>query len=203
MLVLHLYRTTKQWQHGRLPYVRCVLQLRSSAAANTWMGRRLETFWQASEAVKNEEKGGIIFVDSCNSSAVRQVYSLLLAGQIPETNFPASPSENNSLFFCGGRWDATPIFISQDNLWPENHMTLSAGDPSAARQSVWDASSLLPNTLSLPGSHLFLSTHLSCVCWAVCNHRGAKFTCFWNIYGQIYLHLLHSVRWLLTFSELN
>lgn len=100
-----------------------------------------------------------------NSSALRQVYSLVLAGWIPEINFPDPGSENNSLSFVR-ETRLGPIFISGDNLWPQNHMTLSAGDPGAARQSVWDAISLssrhfLP-LLFLPVSPFSLFPHLAC-----------------------------------------
>lgn len=107
-------------------------------------------FWQANKMVKKKKKSNIC---GCNSSALRQVYSLVLAGWIPEINFPDPGSENNSLSFVR-ETRLGPIFISGDNLWPQNHMTLSAGDPAAARQSVWDAISLssrhfLPLSFSL------------------------------------------------------
>lgn len=101
-------------------------------------------FWQADKTVKKKKSN----ICGRNSSALRQVYSLVLAGWIPEINFPDPGSENNSLSFVR-ETRLGPIFISGDNLWPQNHMTLSAGDPGAARQSVWDAISLFP-TLSLP-----------------------------------------------------
>lgn len=95
----------------------------------------LQMFWQTDKTVKKSN------ICRYNSSALRQVYSFLLAGWIPEINFPDPGSENNSLSFVKER-KLGPIFISGDNLWPQNHMTLSARDPSAARQSVWDAISL-------------------------------------------------------------
>lgn len=93
-------------------------------------------FWQADKTVKKKSN-----ICGRNSSALRQVYSLVLAGWIPEINFPDPGSENNSLSFVR-ETRLGPIFISGDNLWPQNHMMLSAGDPAAARQSVWDAISL-------------------------------------------------------------
>lgn len=119
-------------------------------------------FWQANKTVKKKKKSNIC---GRNSSALRQVYSLVLAGWIPEINFPDPGSENNSLSFVR-ETRLGPIFISGDNLWPQNHMTLSAGDPGAARQSVWDAISLsLPDTFSpslSPRLPHFLFPHLSC-----------------------------------------
>lgn len=94
-------------------------------------------FWQADKTCTKKRSN----ICGRNSSALRQVYSLVLAGWIPEINFPDPGSENNSLSFVR-ETRLGPIFISGDNLWPQNHMTLSAGDPAAARQSVWDAISL-------------------------------------------------------------
>lgn len=57
-------------------------------------------------------------------------------GWIPQINFPDLGNKNDSLSLWGRLGS---IFISGDNLWPQNHMMLSAEDPAAARQSVWDA----------------------------------------------------------------
>lgn len=102
-----------------------------------------------------------------NSSALRQVYSLVLAGWIPEINFPDQGSENNSLSFVKGdetrpRYSSVGITSDPRIIWrwvleiPVQPDSLSE-TPSLSLSLLLTL--FLP--LFLPVSHFFLFPHLS------------------------------------------
>lgn len=88
-----------------------------------------------------------------NSSALRQVYSLVLAGWIPEINFPDQGSENNSLSFVKGdetrpRYSSVGITSDPRIIWrwvleiPVQPDSLSETPSLPLSLSYWHFSSL-------------------------------------------------------------